>query len=160
MALRFRSIERIVELKRMADINLLHAQRRYELDHDKKDQFGQIFALGNYVIVKHLPLPTTTAKRFTSENYSRLCPRLLGPYRLVSVGPEVVPIMKDRIKNTVSKNRVTRTAQPDGSTEIIGKRSKNKDDDPLNEQEWSTLALMKVTSMLSIIPSAASRHLR
>lgn len=110
-----RLIRRTAELKRMADAKIGKWQKRYKCDHDKRIRFEPSFAPGNYVFVEHAPLATTTAERLAAENYSKICRHRLGPYWILSVGPEVVRIMQYQIKNTIGINWVTRTTHANGT---------------------------------------------
>lgn len=89
-----------------------------------------MFAPGSYVFVEHPPISTTAAK-----NCLKLCYDWLGPYVIVSVGLEVVIIIKAGIENTLSINRVVHTTELDGDPKENSKPNNNEESDVLDEQE-------------------------
>lgn len=45
------------------------------------------------------PLETTLAERMAAEGYTKLIPKRLGPYGILSVGPEYLNILQDCVEN-------------------------------------------------------------
>lgn len=124
----------------MTDINLRQAQRGYKRAHDKSARFEAKLATWNYVFGECLPVTATPVERLAAENYPKHRPHRLGPYRILSVVPEIARIIQDGTDNNVSINRVTGTTHPDGTKERNSMCKNNKNKDQFSEQKRTTLA--------------------
>lgn len=87
------------------------AQKRYKSDLDKKVRFKQTYVPGDYVFADWPFLTTSTAKSLGAERYSKLIPKMLGPYHELSVEPECLKINQEGVENFFSINRVTLVTQ-------------------------------------------------
>lgn len=68
------------------------------------------------------------------ERYSRLLLRRTGPYQLLSFGPEYAKINQDRIRDSVSINRLTRVAKEERPNVYVTSYSRtNTDSSPVKE---------------------------
>lgn len=102
-------------LRKMANANLRQLQETYKANHEKLVRFESTFAPGDTVFIKGAPLSASPAERLAVERYTKLLPRKLGLYRIISVDLEYVKIWQEGIENTESINRITRA--PPGNEE-------------------------------------------
>lgn len=101
--------------------------------------FKPTFVSGNYVFVKRTPPTTTTAQLLAAKDCPELCHRRFGAYPVVTVKTEVISVMQERIKGTVSINWVTSTIHRDRTTEKCKDRSIKQNKSLLSKPEVTTL---------------------
>lgn len=70
--------------------------------------FEHVLLTGDFVSVKKLYLSLSIAEWLAAEGYSKLLPKISGPYRALSVDPEYVKVLQKGVDNIISINRIDR----------------------------------------------------
>lgn len=95
----------------MANASLQKLQEPYNSNHEKHVRFECVFALGDFEFVERPPLSTSPAAFLVAQGYTKLLPRHVSRYRIISVRPGYAKIWLDGLKNTVCIKRITRAPQ-------------------------------------------------
>lgn len=94
--------------------------------HDELARLEPIFAPGVYVLIERLQLTTSPAERLAAEGYTKLLPRRLGRYPIISVGPKFVKLWQYRIKNTGSINLISQAPRKNYNDDIFNRGARAK----------------------------------
>lgn len=107
-------ISRAAEFKRLVKKNLQEVPSCENLDHDRTSRFEPICTPEEYELVVRAPPTTTDAKLLFSENYSKLWPHRLWPYRLITEPPNYLMITQDGTASTLRNNQISGNTPSDG----------------------------------------------
>lgn len=93
VTLSVRLIRKEAELRRMTDTNVRQWLGRYNRYHDKIARFESASTPRDYNFVHPPPITTNVSQRLPAKSYLKPRPIQLGPWQVISVGPEIVCII-------------------------------------------------------------------
>lgn len=111
LAYRLHLIHRSALLRKMADANFNKAQARFKNNYDMDVRFEPRFSACDYVFVGSHPLMASAADCMAFRGYAKLLLQRMGPYQVISAGPEHSKIDQNNTRNIISINLLARAAK-------------------------------------------------
>lgn len=87
-------------------------QKSYERPHDRHVRFGPILNEGSEFHLDRPSLFCSAIQKSAAEGYNELLPKKKRPYKIVGVNSNLLRLLQDGLRNTVSNHRATLASPP------------------------------------------------